>query len=164
MSGAEDRTVRAELSEAAEAPCARYRALASSLWNWLHVLANDVVVPSLPIADIGPNDKYGAGEAEREHGLVLETDIYAKCPIVDGVADVIHDLTAHFGIPLTPHLQVFFHQPVYLLSFLRRDRSYGCPSDPHNFRFLRHDPSFLRSPRFARVALAFGIRRRVSYS
>jgi hypothetical protein len=50
-----------------------------------------VEVSTLPIAEFGSNGKHIAGIAEREDGLVLETDIHAKCPVVDGVADVLHN-------------------------------------------------------------------------
>ena len=103
-SSAEDRIIRAEPGASGGGTSTEHWTLALPLHrNRLHVLANDVVVPGLPIADVGPNDEYLAGEAEREDGLVLETDVHAECSIVDGMADVIHNLAAHFWILPTLH-------------------------------------------------------------
>jgi len=72
--------------------------------NRLHVLANDVVVARLPIAEIGSHDKHVAGEAEREQSFILETDIHAKNPFVDGMADVINDLASCLWVLPAPHV------------------------------------------------------------
>ena len=68
-------------------------------WNWLHVLANHLVVPGLPIADVGADDEHVTGEADRECSLVLEADIDAKRSVLDGMADVIHYFAVDPGIP-----------------------------------------------------------------
>src|SRR5258708_1511212 len=67
-------------------------------WNWLHVFADHLVISGLPIAHVGHDDEYVTGETEREQGLVHETNIDAKRPVVDGMTDVIHDFTLNAGI------------------------------------------------------------------
>ncbi len=69
-------------------------------WNRLHVFANHFVVPGLPIADVGGDEEHVTGEAEREQSFVLEGDIHAKRPVLNGMADVIHNLAVDAGITL----------------------------------------------------------------
>src|SRR4029077_10014483 len=106
--------------------------------NRLHVLANDVVVARLTIAEIGSNDKHVAGETEREQSFILETDIHAKDSVVDGMADVIDDFTSYLGVLPAPHVQAFFQEFVQLLPLLGGEWGYRCSSNPNYLRLLRH--------------------------
>lgn len=106
--------------------------------NRLHVLANDAVVACLPIAEIGSNDKHGAGEADREQSFILETDIHAKNSIIDGVADVIDNLSLYLGVLPAPHVQAFFHEFLQLPPLLGRYQGYRRVSNPDDLWFLRH--------------------------
>jgi hypothetical protein len=96
------------------------RSLLPLFRNRLHVVANDVVVAGLPIAEIGSNDKHLAGNADREQSCILDTDIHAKDSVVDRVADVVDNLASYFGVLSAPHAQTFLHEFVQLLPLLGR--------------------------------------------
>ena len=68
-------------------------------WNRLHVLVNHFVVSGLPVAQVRTDDRDVTGETKREQGLVVETNVDAKRPIVDGMTHVIHNLTVETEIP-----------------------------------------------------------------
>jgi len=50
-----------------------------------HVLADDVVVPGLPIAEVSSNDEHVAGVAETKARVVLEADAEVKHSFIDGM-------------------------------------------------------------------------------
>ena len=62
------------------------------------MLANDVVVPGLPVAEVGPDDEHVAGVPKRKVRLVLEADAEAQRSVIDGLGDEVHDLAVDFGI------------------------------------------------------------------
>src|SRR5437016_4821434 len=68
-------------------------------WNRLHVFANHFVVSGFPIAQVRAYDGDIARKTEREQSLVVETDVDAERPVVDGMADVIHNLALKTRIP-----------------------------------------------------------------
>ena len=68
--------------------------------NRLHVLANDLQVPGLHVAEVGSYDEHLAGEAKREVRLVLEADTEVERSVLNGMADEVYDLAVDFGIAL----------------------------------------------------------------
>src|SRR6476660_3796918 len=56
--------------------------------NRLRVLANDVVVASLPIVEIGTNDKHVAGEAKREQSLIRDFLLPGQSWSTDALAGI----------------------------------------------------------------------------
>lgn len=57
-------------------------------WNRLHVLVNHFVVSGLPVAQVRADDRGVTGETERKQGFIIETDVDAERPVVDGMAHV----------------------------------------------------------------------------
>jgi hypothetical protein len=83
----------------------------------LYVLANDVEVSALPIADFGSNYEHVTGIAKAKARLVPETDGEVQRPVVDGVSNEIHDLAVDFGIlPAQPFLRCLLRFSISLRS------------------------------------------------
>src|SRR6266853_7015857 len=95
--------------------------------NRLHVLANDVVVPASPIAEIGTNDEHVAAVAEARARLVLEADAEIQRPVIDGVSDEVHDLPVDFGIRLAQLLLTLLRALGDLSAFLSGDPRHERP-------------------------------------
>jgi hypothetical protein len=66
--------------------------------NRLHVLANDVEISALPIAEFGSNGEHLSGVAETKARLVHKTNGEAERSVIDGMGDEVHDLAVGFGI------------------------------------------------------------------
>jgi hypothetical protein len=74
-------------------------------WNGFHVLADDVEVSTLPIAEFGSNGEHIAAIADAKARLVRETGGEIQRSVVDGVSDEIHHFAMDFRIfPAQPPL------------------------------------------------------------
>jgi hypothetical protein len=94
--------------------------------NWLHVLAKDLEVPALPIAEVSSNGEYVAVAAETKARLVVEADSEVQRSVIDGVADEIHDLAVDLRIlpaqPFLPLLAAPFNLPAFFSGDSRHGR------------------------------------------
>jgi len=66
--------------------------------NGPHILADDVEISALPIAQFGSNREHIAGITDAKARLVRETDGEVHRAVIDGVGDEVHHLAMDFGI------------------------------------------------------------------